>query len=357
MTTDTAAVVPADDTAALALRPGQSMWDARQKAALVAMGVSPDATNADLAVFAHVCQRTQLDPFTRQIYMISRRTKERWQDDRGQWQETWVTKQTIQVGIDGFRVIRERVAERTGCQVEFEDTVWYDKEGSTYLVWLFPEAPTACRVVLVKHQQGRVLRFPAVLRTASYMQVNGKGEPVSQWRTQPEHMIEKCCEAFATRRAFPHDFSGVYIEEEMSREDRNGAMVTGLRGAKVLADHRKVTVAEIRRDEDRQPEPGPEPEPPAVPEPKAERKPQPAAKAALERLNDLAASLELGTDEDVLACFEWLGGTPWTATAGQVRTVTSSLNSFIEAAGGDLAAARDAVWLQYGTVHGGESGG
>src|SRR5258707_11723569 len=160
-----------DKAAALAIRPGQEMWTDKQKAALAVLGIK-GASNADLAVFMHYCQKTRLDPFSRQIYFICRRVKEG---------DTWVDKWTIQIGIDGFRVMRDRVAADAGSQVELEDTVWYDGDGSEHAVWLSSDPPAGCRVVLIRYQDGRALRFPAVLRTASYVQTNSKGEPVSQW--------------------------------------------------------------------------------------------------------------------------------------------------------------------------------
>lgn len=224
MTTDLAV---RDASAPLALRPGQMIFDDLQQKALAAMGVK-NATKADLAVYAHVCHRTRLDPFTRQIHMIERREK----NAAGQW----VSKQTIQTGIDGFRVIRDRAAAEQHCEVELEETIWYDADGGQHTEWIADDAPAGCKVVLIKHtEKGRALRYPAFLRTASYVQLKD-GKPVSQWRQQPEHMIEKCCEAFACRRAFPQDFSGLYIEEEMigragDESDRPAA--------------RKVTAADI----------------------------------------------------------------------------------------------------------------
>jgi hypothetical protein len=150
-----------------------------------------------------------------------------------------VSKQTIQTGIDGFRVVRDRVARDAGCEVEFEDTIWYDADEKEYKVWVKDEAPAACRVVLLKHSNatGRVLRYPAVLRTAAYRAMKD-GKPTGQWRDdkQADHMIEKCCEAFATRRAFPNDFSGVYLEEEMQGH---------LGDEREQATARKVTAADI----------------------------------------------------------------------------------------------------------------
>lgn len=187
--------------AALAIRPAQEMWTDKQRAALAALGIR-EASSADLAVFMHYCQKTGLDPFSRQIYMIARREK---QGDQ------WVMKQTIQVGIDGFRVIRDRIAQRLGVTVEYEDTVWYDADGSAHTVWIWDYPPAACNVTVIK--DGR--RFPGVVRFASYAQTNRQGELVSQWRTQPDHMIEKCAEAFALRRAFPNDLGGIYLEDEV----------------------------------------------------------------------------------------------------------------------------------------------
>jgi len=224
----TTALVRADESAPLALRPGQMIFDDLQQRALAQMGVK-NATKADLAVFAHVCHRTMLDPFTRQIYMIERREMVNGK---------WVSKQSIQTGIDGFRVIRDRAAERTDCEAELEDTIWYDADNQPHTEWLWDTPPVACRVVLVKHSNktGRALRFPAVLRTAAYMATKD-GKPVSQWKTQPDHMIEKCCEAFACRRAFPNDFAGVYLEEEMQRT------ISGDDRERPAA--RKVTAADI----------------------------------------------------------------------------------------------------------------
>ncbi len=197
--------LPAEPATELAIRPGQDFWTAKQQAALQVLGIKK-ATSADLAVFLHYCQKTGLDPFSRQIYMICRREK---QGDQ------WVDKQTIQISIDGFRVIRDRVAARAGVTVEYDDTVWYDASGGEHDVWLSEEAPAAARVVVLK--DGR--RFPGVVRTAAYIATKD-GKPAGQWRTQPDHMIEKCAEAFALRRAFPHDLGGLYIEEELPPQQR-----------------------------------------------------------------------------------------------------------------------------------------
>jgi hypothetical protein len=103
----------------LALTSDQTWWNNRQRAALDQLGVQ-GASDGDLMVFMHVAQRTGLDPFARQIYMIGRNGRE--QDANGQWVN--VVKQTIQTGIDGFRLVARRAADRLGETLEYEDTQW-----------------------------------------------------------------------------------------------------------------------------------------------------------------------------------------------------------------------------------------
>jgi phage recombination protein Bet len=197
--------------AALALIPGQTMWTQNQHAALVAMGIPAKATSAELGVFLHQCQRLRLDPFTKQIYLIYRKVKD---GDR------WIEKPTTQIGIDGFRVTRDRIAAERGVSVEYEDTIWYDSQGQAYAVWLWDEPPAACRFVVLV--DGR--RFPAVLRFNEYCQFgreddNGNRPRTGRWRDGHAHQIEKCAEADALRRAFPNDLSGVILEDAAPLDD------------------------------------------------------------------------------------------------------------------------------------------
>jgi phage recombination protein Bet len=308
--------------AALAIRPGQDFWTDKQRAALAVLGIK-DAGNGDLAVFMHYCQKTGLDPFSRQIYMIARREKQG---------EQWVTKQTIQIGIDGFRVIRDRAARRLGISVEYEDTIWYDADGREHKVWLRDEPPAACRVVVIK--DGR--RFPAVLRTASYMAMKD-GKPVSQWRTQPDHMIEKCAEAYALRRAFPHDLGGLYVEDEMPPPET------------VQVRSERVTAADIIG------EPSAPAETSSNEGAKQEAADAPhrghAGKPALDKLTALFEQLQLDETEQETVIGWLAGGSEWTASTTQVKNVAGPLADFLKTAGGDVSEARTAIWEQYRKVH------
>lgn len=115
-----------------------------QIAALQQMGAQ-DASQGDLAVFFHEVQRTGLDPFARQIYMIGRRTKV---GDR------WVTKCTIQTGIDGFRLIARRAADRSHEAFSELVTAWCGPDAAWWEAWLDSTHPLLAAKVVVQRGRG-----------------------------------------------------------------------------------------------------------------------------------------------------------------------------------------------------------
>jgi len=220
---------PDEGGAALAIREDQPYWTERQVAALSSLGIR-DATPGDLQVFMHYCLKTGLDPFARQIYLIKRRTYDRDLRD-------YVTRQTIQVGIDGFRVIRDRIAKERGVIVEYDGdgVTFYDAEGREHDMWLSDDPPVAGKFrlfVIVPAKKGengqpdqpeRRLPFTAKARFNAYAdrKRNDDGTPgdlQGQWKTRGDHMLGKCLEALGLRMAFPQDLSGVYVEEELARD-------------------------------------------------------------------------------------------------------------------------------------------
>lgn len=182
---------------ALAITEEQTFWNQKQRAALEQIGVGR-AHDADLAVFFHQCQRTGLDPFARQIYMIERQGK-----------------QTIQTGIDGFRLIARRAVNRSGETLGYEDTLWCDNNGRWTDVWLSKEPPAAAKVTVVRNGD----RFPAVALFSEYAGRKRDGGLMQMWATKGSLMIGKCAEALALRKAFPQDLSGLYTADEMAQAD------------------------------------------------------------------------------------------------------------------------------------------
>lgn len=206
---------------ALSLTSGQEFWNEKQVAALRQLGVK-DFTNGDLAVFFHQCQRTGLDPFARQIYMLSRWTKDG-------------PKQTIQTGIDGYRLIARRVCDQRNESLEYEDTLWCGKDGGWEDVWLSTAHPAAAKVTVLRG--GR--RFSAVALWEEFLQTNKDDSPTAMWQRMGANQLAKCAEAAALRKAFPQDLSGIYTDTEMGQADAPSAPapqpVDGLRARAAVA--------------------------------------------------------------------------------------------------------------------------
>ncbi|MGW1814176.1 phage recombination protein Bet [Streptomyces sp. NPDC002125] len=194
---------------ALAIRPDQTAWTPEQGAVLRQSGIKDQVTPAELSGFLHLCQRTGLDPFSRQIYLIGRFSKK---DGREVY--------TPQTGIDGYRVIAQRVTAQTGGTYGYEDTVWCDPSGRWHDVWLAVEPPAAAKVTVIRNGQ----RFSAVATFREYVQTFPDGNPKGLWAKMPAGQIAKCAEALALRKAFPHDLAGVYTAEEMDQADNAAPM-------------------------------------------------------------------------------------------------------------------------------------
>ena len=177
------------NNSALAVNGEQNFWDDQQLAALKQIGLA-NAPKAELAVFLHYSQRTGLDPFARQIYMI----------ERG-------GRYTIQSSIDGLRIVAQRSNEYAGQVGPFwcgADGVWTD-------VWLENTPPVAAKVGVLR--KGFIEPLWAVAKYDSY----NANSPI--WKKMPDTMIAKCAEALALRKAFPNDLSGIYTSDEMEQAE------------------------------------------------------------------------------------------------------------------------------------------
>ncbi|MGO2411625.1 phage recombination protein Bet [Glutamicibacter arilaitensis] len=186
----------------LAIQPEQTRFTDQQVTMLRHIGVEK-AKDADLQVFFHQCQRTGLDPFARQIYMIERWSKEG-------------PKYTIQTGIDGYRLIGRRAAQRAKETISVKQPLWAPPDGGWRDVWL-PAwgTPGAAKVTILRGGE----EFTAVALFDEYKQTKRDGGLTQMWAQRPAGQIAKCAEALAWRMAFPQDLAGIYTDTEMEQAD------------------------------------------------------------------------------------------------------------------------------------------
>lgn len=152
--------------------------------------IAKEANNDELKLFMWHCERTRLDPFSRQIYFMKNKGK-----------------MTIMTSIDGFRLIAERSGKydgQTPAQWCGQDGVWKD-------IWLSKDRPAAARVGVYKKGLSQplyaVAHWDEYYKDAGYMP-----------NKMPAHMLAKVAESLALRKAFPDSMSGIYTEEEMVKE-------------------------------------------------------------------------------------------------------------------------------------------
>lgn len=229
---------------ALAIRADQTEWTPAQAAVLQQAGVSDDVTPAELSGFLHLCQRTELDPFSRQIYLIGRNDKRKGR-----------VVFTPQTGIDGYRVIAHRAARAAAETLGYEDTLWCGRDGVWHDVWPLADAPVAAKVTVLRNGG----RFSAVAQSREYMQ-GFDGKPSGLWAKMPAQMVAKCAEALALRKAFPYDLAGVYTAEEMAQAENTAPAV----------EQQNASVRQLRPPQQDEPDPWQTPEPTAQANPAAQ---------------------------------------------------------------------------------------
>jgi phage recombination protein Bet len=157
---------------------------------LIKSQIAVGATDGELELFISHCQRTGLDPLSRQIYCIKRGGKA-----------------TIQVSIDGFRVIAERSGEYAG---QSEPVFQYDGNGDL----------VCAKVTVFKWKVNT--RYECATGVAFLKEY--KQESGGLWNKMPHVMLAKVAEALALRKAFPQDLSGLYSPDEMSQAESEQTM-------------------------------------------------------------------------------------------------------------------------------------
>jgi phage recombination protein Bet len=186
------AVIPHDAPRALA------QTFSAQDVALLKEQIAKDCSDGELKLFMKVCEGTGLNPFAKQVYAIKRGGR-----------------MTIQVSIDGFRLVAQRSGEYQGQR----GPLWCGADGEWKDVWLDEKPPEAAKVGVMR--DGFAEPLWAIARWSSYVQ-SYNGKLSETWKGMPDVMLAKCAEALALRRAFPQELSSLYSEDEMQHLDRPG---------------------------------------------------------------------------------------------------------------------------------------
>lgn len=171
---------------------------------LIKNQIAKGASDIELKYFLELCRQTGLNPFTRQIYLIERKS---WNAKTQQWE----TSRVPQTSIDGFRAIADDSAQYAGQVGPY----WCGPDGEWHDVWVKDEFPVAARVGVLRH--GFTEPLWAVAKFKEYCQRTKDGHATKMWATMPDLMVAKCAEALALRKAFPQKLGGLYTGDEMAQ--------------------------------------------------------------------------------------------------------------------------------------------
>lgn len=158
-------------------------------------------------LFLEKCNAYGLNPLVGEIYISARwNGKDRRND--------FVTEATI----DGLRVI----ASRSGCSNGQEGPFWCGPDGVWKDVWLSADLPAAAKVSVFR--QGETHPYTGVATFQEFAQYFNDKQSGSKnlnrtWQAMPAHMIAKCAESLALRKAFPDFLGSLYTTEEMNGDD------------------------------------------------------------------------------------------------------------------------------------------
>ena len=172
-----------------------AQWESKMD--LIRRSIAKDASPDELELLLYTAKSRGLDPLLRQIHGVSR------------WDSKLKRKtMTIQVGIDGYRLI----AARTGDYAGSDEAVFI--EGDPY--------PVKASVTVWRFARGQRVGFTASAYWSEYYPGDDHG---FMWKKMPHVMLGKVAEAQALRKAFPAELSGLLTHEEMDQAGREADTV------------------------------------------------------------------------------------------------------------------------------------
>lgn len=202
--------------------------------ALIRKTVAKDCDPQEFDMFIHIAKAVGLDPLRRQIYAFV----------FGKGKKPADRQLTVVTAIDGYRTISDRSGNYRPDNKKPRYT--YDEKLKSAAN---PHGIEACEVSIYKHSHGEWHEVPGFVywdefcptvfkdEDCTWIETGEKwpdGNPKKKkvvkdgavpivdpskagWVKMGRNQIAKCAEAQAHRKAFPNDFAGVLVEEEVHR--------------------------------------------------------------------------------------------------------------------------------------------
>lgn len=155
--------------------------------------IPPNTPPAQIKIFANVCENLQLNPFTKEIYLVG-----------------YKGKYSVITSINGFR----KIASRTGQYAGSDDPKYDLQSNGSYKTAMDLQKegkkPTTCTVTVYRIIGGQRCPFTHTVVFKEF-----EGAQYSMWPKMPFQMIAKVAESFSLRKAFGGEFQGIFSEEEI----------------------------------------------------------------------------------------------------------------------------------------------
>lgn len=178
-------------------------WTGKQLA-LIRRTVAKDTNEDEFNQFIHICRHSRLDPLRRQVYcFVFNKHKPEWR------------QMTVVTAIGGYRAIADRTGnyrpDAQAPRITYDDAAKNPQTNPLGLI--------RAEVTVYKHAHGEW--FPAIGEAYWDEYVPLKDGVIDSkktgWIKMPRIMLPKCAEANAIRKAWPDDFAGLEVEEEVDR--------------------------------------------------------------------------------------------------------------------------------------------
>ena len=158
--------------------------------------ICPEATEQEAFMFLKLCQARNLNPFTKEAYLVKFQGKANMIVGK----EAFTRKAELNPAFDGFDA---------GIIVKLKDGTFTDLPGTFY-----DDEDTLVGGWAEVYRKDRKESFIAKVRLSDYRKQSSGGK--TPWDTMPVVMIRKVALVSALREAFPSDLSGMYDQAEMA---------------------------------------------------------------------------------------------------------------------------------------------